>query len=97
HVPARSFERQRNYLIVNVFWDTMIRRRELLRLKMDDLNLTDGILKIHGKGRKQRYVPMGTNTIRLLHKYINFHRKRVISVYLFCYRSGEPNKAQIYG
>ena len=41
--------------------DTGLRMGELINLKMDDVNLNEGLLKVMGKGKKERIVPVGSN------------------------------------
>ena len=52
------------------FLDTGMRLGELSRLQMTDVNLEDGFVLVHGKGGKDRYVPIGRSTIKCLWKYI---------------------------
>ncbi|SVD65218.1 uncharacterized protein METZ01_LOCUS418072, partial [marine metagenome] len=49
----------RNYTIVRLFLDTGMRLGELSQLQMTDVNLEDGFVLVHGKGGKDRYVPIG--------------------------------------
>jgi len=49
--------------------DTGLRMSELINLKMDDVHMNEGLLKVMGKGRKERIVPMGSNAQRALQRY----------------------------
>ena len=60
----------RNYTIVRLFLDTGMRLGELSQLQLTDVNLEDGFVLVHGKGGKDRYVPIGRSTIKCLWKYI---------------------------
>jgi len=64
----------RNTAIVCLFLDTGLRCAELLPLRLPDLHLEDGWLKIMGKGQKERIVPFGNRCARLLQRYINHFR-----------------------
>jgi len=41
--------------------DTGLRIGELTHLKMDDVHMNEGFLKVVGKGNKERIVPIGSN------------------------------------
>ena len=60
----------RNAAIIWLFLDTGLRCAELVGLEMDNLFIETGRLKILGKGRKERIVPFGHQTKRLLERYI---------------------------
>ena len=60
----------RNAAIIWLFLDTGLRCAELVGLEMNNLFLETGCLKILGKGRKERIVPFGHQTKRLLERYI---------------------------
>jgi integrase/recombinase XerD len=44
---------------------------ELITLKLSDLFFEEGFIKITGKGNKQRFVPVGKTTIKLIGLYAN--------------------------
>jgi site-specific recombinase XerD len=60
----------RNKTIFMILIDTGLRIGELINLKMDDVRLGGGVLKVMGKGQKERIVPIGNNAQRALHKYL---------------------------
>jgi site-specific recombinase XerD len=60
----------RNQTIFMVLLDTGLRIGELINLKIGDVNLDSGILKVLGKGRKERVVPLGNKAQRAVHKYL---------------------------
>lgn len=57
-IPAEGFEAVRNKLMVELFYSTGIRRSELIGIKLGDLDLSSGILKVKGKGNKERFIPL---------------------------------------
>lgn len=90
-VPDRStFVGMRNFLIILVFYDTLIRLSELINLKLGDIDLDGGTLRIMGKGRKVRMVPIGMKTVKYIHKFIIRHRQGITSDYLFTTQLGMP-------
>lgn len=64
----------RNQTILMILLDTGLRIGELIGLRMDDLHLDQGFLKVMGKGRKERIVPIGNNAQRALQKYLFRYR-----------------------
>ncbi len=59
----------RNKVIVECFYATGIRVSELAALMLDDINLNDRILEVHGKGGRKRLVPFGQPTQTSLSRY----------------------------
>lgn len=66
----------RNQTIFMLLLDTGLRIKELTNLKMDDLNLDHGVLKVMGKGEKERIVPFGNNVQRALQRYLFRYRSK---------------------
>ena len=60
----------RNQTIFMLMLDTGIRMGELINLRMEDVNMNEGLLKVMGKGKKERIVPMGSNAQRALQRYL---------------------------
>lgn len=53
-----------------------LRRGELLRLRLDDLDLTHGVLRIHdSKFHKSRWVPLSRSALEELRSYLTVRRK----------------------
>lgn len=64
----------RDLAIVTLFLDTGLRLNELVGISLDDVHLQDGWLKVFGKGEKERIVPFGTRTTKVLSRYLSFYR-----------------------
>jgi len=60
----------RNRTIFMILLDTGLRIGELVNLKMDDIHMDEGYLKVMGKGKKERIVPMGNNAQKALQRYL---------------------------
>lgn len=71
-----SFEEARDRLVVELFYATGIRRAELIGLKLNDINLDSGLVKVLGKRNKERLVPLHTSLLSLINSYLSF--KQVI-------------------
>ena len=92
-IDAKSLTGFRDWTIILTLLDTGIRVTELTELKLDDVNLVQRCLKIHGKGNKERIVPVGVSVQRALAKYINKYRPNPVyplSDNLFLNRDGMP-------
>jgi integrase/recombinase XerC/integrase/recombinase XerD len=64
----------RNSCIVALMLDCGLRRNEALSLDYDNVHISQGIVKVSGKGQKERIVPLGLYTKKLLLKYISSYR-----------------------
>ena len=60
----------RNQTLFMILLDTGLRIGELINLKMGDVHLDEGYLKVLGKGKKERIVPIGNNAQRALQRYL---------------------------
>ncbi len=62
-------EGQRNRAILEVLYSCGLRVSELCNLKLSDLYLSEGFIKVEGKGDKQRLVPISPKAIDELNRY----------------------------
>ena len=62
-------EGQRNRTILEILYSCGLRVSELCQLKLSDLYLEQGFIKIDGKGNKQRLVPISRRGIKELQTY----------------------------
>lgn len=69
----------RNACIVALMVDCGLRRNEVLTLDYDNVHIAQGIIKVLGKGDKERVVPIGTYTKKLLLKYMSGYRPMPIA------------------
>ena len=61
----------RDRAILEVFYSSGIRRREMMKLTIKDVDLKTGILiVVQGKNMKDRYVPINERAIKWLEKYL---------------------------
>jgi site-specific recombinase XerD len=61
-INANSFLGARLYAVVLLLLDTGFRAEELCTLTVDSTSLSQGTIKVMGKGRKERIVPFGSAT-----------------------------------
>ena len=62
-------EGQRNRAMIEVLYSCGLRVSELCNLKISDLYLEEGFIKVKGKGSKERLVPISPKAIKELHLY----------------------------
>ena len=59
----------RNLAILELFYSTGMRLSELAGIDLRDLDLISQQVKVRGKGRKERIVPLGDHAVRALRNY----------------------------
>jgi integrase/recombinase XerD len=78
---------QRDRAMIELLYATGLRVSELTGLRLADVDLSAGIVRVIGKGDKQRLVPVGRSAIDTLEEYIRGQRvtllKRRVSPHLF--------------
>lgn len=65
----QDFEGTRDKLILDMFYQTGIRLSELINIKMADVNVHENTLKVFGKRKKERIIPIGPGLIESIQKY----------------------------
>ena len=70
---------QRNKTIIEVLYGTGIRVSELVELKLSNIFFKENILKVTGKGNKERFVPLGRIALIEIKKYLNDRDKLKIN------------------
>ena len=66
---------QRNRAILEILYGSGIRVSELTNLSLSNLFFEEDMIRVHGKGNKQRLVPMGGISKEFLEEYITETRK----------------------
>ena len=82
----------RDRALLMTMFDTGVRVSELTGLRLSDLRLERGLIRVLGKGNKERFVPVGTRAALALTGYIRRDRKPFMAAFdqLFLGRSGKP-------
>lgn len=65
-----TFEDLRDKLIIELFYSTGIRRAELVRLQLTDIDLSNKNLKVLGKRNKERYLPLLESVLNTIKMYL---------------------------
>jgi integrase/recombinase XerC len=61
---------KRDLAILELFYGSGLRLAELTQLKLRDLDLEGGFVRVLGKGRKVRQVPLGRHSVQALEVYL---------------------------
>jgi len=59
----------RDKAMLEVLYSSGIRVSELVELEMADIDLQEGVLRVRGKGRKERLTPIGSQAIKAIQRY----------------------------
>jgi site-specific recombinase XerD len=80
----KTYAGVRDAALVRIFLDTGARRSEIANLRLsltddlaNDVDLEQGLVRVLGKGRRERVVPIGNRTIRALDRYLRLRAKHV--------------------
>lgn len=68
---SRSLDEMRDDLIISLLYQTGMRQAELLNLTDADIDLQQGQIRIFGKRRKERVVPIGDSLIAQIKEYMD--------------------------
>ncbi len=83
----------RDWTIILLLLDTGLRVSELVGLRLETVDMEAGIVKVIGKGNKERIVPFGTRVQKAFWKYLQQHRPQPANPrcnYLFLNQNGDP-------
>jgi integrase len=79
----RSFRTFRDLSLIALMLLDGLRSHEVLHLELEDLRLAQAQLWVHGKGHKDRLLPLPADTIQVLENYLHLERPLTNSPYLF--------------
>jgi integrase/recombinase XerC len=87
-----DFEGERDRLIMEMLYDTGIRRSELVNIKIMDVDFESQLLKVTGKRNKQRLIPFAERLKDMMIMYLE-KRNEIISEgnhWFFVRKNGKP-------
>ncbi|MEA1928880.1 MAG: site-specific tyrosine recombinase, partial [Candidatus Auribacterota bacterium] len=83
----------RNRAILELLYASGLRASELVGLRLDDINLQSGFVRVWGKGGKERIVPLGRKAARAISEYLEKGRPLLLNIktspHLFISRLGK--------
>jgi integrase/recombinase XerD len=84
----------RDEAVFCLFLDSGIRRAELGGLKIGNIDLQSGFIKVFGKGNKERFSYLSSDGVKIIDLYIKeFRQGAAMDDFLFVKKDGQPLKA----
>lgn len=69
----------RDKAMLELLYATGLRVSELVGLSLADVNLRQGVVRVIGKGNKERLVPLGEEAVHWLEKYLEYGRSWLLN------------------
>jgi len=69
----------RDKAMLEILYSSGIRVSELVELETGDLDLQEGVLRVRGKGRKERLTPIGSQAMRAVQHYFDMRQMDIRS------------------
>jgi integrase/recombinase XerD len=90
----------RDRTMLEVLYATGLRVSELVSLKYSQLNLNQGVIRVVGKGDRERLIPLGEEAVRWLKDFLGSARNEILldrmTDYLFPTRRGDRMTRQAF-
>ena len=77
---CKNFIGLRDKAMLELLYATGVRISELINLQYTNIDLNRSLIKVMGKGNKERLIPFGENALSCLLDYINFRRANNLSL-----------------
>ena len=77
-IEVIDFETARDQLIIELFYATGIRRIELVDLKLLDVDKSNNQIKVLGKRKKERYIPLIESLSKSLNRYLEYRNNLAV-------------------
>ena len=99
-IPLHTKEDYRDKAILEVLYATGIRISELTNLKMQDVDFSNKVVRVFGKGSKERIVPINKYALKYLGMYLDIRGsflKGKLTDYIFLNSKGEAISRESFG
>ena len=73
----KTFRGTRDRAILEALYSTGIRVSELIGIDIEDIDFISGIVKVLGKGRKERLAPIGDKAVSAIREYMEYRNKKI--------------------
>lgn len=77
-IDSTSAKGRRNSAVLELFYSTGMRLSELVNLDVHDIDAAQGVVKVTGKGSKQRILPVGRRALTAVRSYLK-DRERIVA------------------
>ena len=67
----------RNQTIIEIMYSCGLRVSEVTEMKISNIFFDESLIKILGKGNKERFIPLSSTAKKLLYNYITYNRKNL--------------------
>lgn len=94
NISESDFLSLRKKAIFEIFYGGGLRISEVANLKLSDLSLSAGLIRVCGKGKRERLVPLNRRALTVIKKYLEERKKLLEKLskdteYLFINRQGK--------
>jgi integrase/recombinase XerC len=72
---GEDYPGRRNQLIIELLYQTGMRRSELIGLKIGSVNLGEGTVRVIGKRNKERIIPLSNYMVKIIKEFIDLRSK----------------------
>ena len=90
----------RDRTMLEVLYATGLRVSELVNMRYEQINLNQGVIRIVGKGNRERLIPLGDEAVRWLTEFVHGARDEILlerqTDYLFPTRRGDRMTRQAF-
>jgi integrase/recombinase XerC len=86
-----GFKELRDLAMLELFYSCGLRLSELVGIDIPDLDLVSELVKVRGKGRKERILPVGEHAVRALRRYLTAREEHAARV-----KSRTPAKRALF-
>lgn len=92
----------RNQTIIEVMYSCGLRVSEVIEMKISNIFFDESLIKVLGKGKKERFVPLSGIAKKLLYNYIEFERKeskfdkQSVDIVFLNNRGGKLSRIMLY-
>ncbi len=77
-IDLSSEQGERNRAILETLYSCGLRVSELINLKLSNIYFEEGLIRVFGKGQKERLVPIGNTASRYIKHYLEGSRNHII-------------------
>ena len=92
----------RNQTMIEVMYSCGLRVSEVIEMKISNIFFDESLIKVLGKGKKERFVPLSSIAKKLLYNYIEFERreskfdKQSVDIVFLNNRGGKLSRIMLY-